>query len=65
MGWTGRAGNNANVLESKGQKEGEEIIRSQAKSEVRLAILKEKKNCTKTGAAEKRHYFKSTKTSVK
>lgn len=43
MGWTGRAGNNANVLESKGQKEGEEIIRSQAKSEVRLAILKEKK----------------------
>ena len=26
MGWTGRAGNNANVLESKGQKEGEEII---------------------------------------
>jgi len=43
VGWTGRAGNNANVLESKGQKEGEEIIRSQAKSEVRLAILKEKK----------------------
>lgn len=64
MGWTGRAGNNANVLESKGQKEGEESIRSQAKSEVRLAILKEKKIALKR-AAEKRHYFKSTKTSVK